>query len=84
VHITFTHPVAETLCYGGTGVTGFPASDITKFCPGNNQGTFAWMDVATGQMHSVNFDPGDATMVFIRETDPLSLDIDSFSGDHPC
>lgn len=84
VHITFTHPAANTVCYGGRGTVTFEANQITKFCPGNNAGAFKWMDVGTGQDHTYNFTPGSATIHYTRESDAVSLQIKSFSGNHPC
>jgi hypothetical protein len=84
VHITFTSPVANTICYGGTGRVTFGANKVSKFCPGNNDGAFTWMDIATGQDHTYNFEPGNATIHYNPQVDAVSLTIDSFSGNHPC
>lgn len=84
VHITFTAPSRTTICYGGTGTITFSANDVSKFCPGNNDGAFTYMNIATGQDHTDNFEPGGATLRFSPEVDAVSLKIDSFSGNHHC
>jgi hypothetical protein len=84
VHITFTAPTRGTTCYGGTGTITFSANDVSKFCPGNNDGAFTYMIIATGQDKTDNFEPGGGTLNFNPTVDAISLNIMSFSGNHPC